>query len=301
MKKRILSVMLALAAFAGTGAFRAGAQEILSLDRLPILRNMANSPKVMLDSAALADPSLKERVIVGNDTVSVILPQKNYGRYDRGLFNYLFIPKGQWSFGLMASYGEFNTDDIQILGLIKNLDLSLKAYSIQPSISYFFSSNQSMGLKFNYVRMEGDLPSFSVNFSDDIDFSLKDISYYQQSFSTSLTYRNYIGLGSSRRFAVFNEVDLAFGSGSSRFRRLYGGKMKDTRTNFVTSSLNFSPGVCVFIMDYVSFNVSFGVFGLNVRNERQWTDGKEDGSRFTSGANFRFNIFNINFGMAVYI
>lgn len=293
--------MLSLAALAGSGAFRAGAQEILSLDRLPILRNMANSPKVMLDSAALADPSLKERVIVGNDTVSVILPQKNYGRYDRGLFNYLFIPKGQWSFGLMASYGEFNTDDIQILGLIKNLDLSLKAYSIQPSISYFFSSNQSMGLKFNYVRMEGDLPSFSVNFSDDIDFSLKDISYYQQSFSTSLTYRNYIGLGSSRRFAVFNEVDLAFGSGSSRFRRLYGGKMKDTHTNFVTSSLNFSPGVCVFIMDYVSFNVSFGVFGLNVRNERQWTDGKEDGSRFTSGANFRFNIFNINFGMAVYI
>ncbi len=77
--------------------------------------------------------------------------------------------------------------------------------------------------------------------------------------------------------------------------------MKDTRTNFVTASLNFSPGVCVFIMDYISFNVSFGVFGLNVRNERQWTDGKEEGSRFTSGANFRFNIFNINFGMAVYI
>ncbi len=301
MKYRILSVLLALGAMFGAASFRSQAQEILSLDRLPILRNMANSPKVLLDSAALKDPSLKERVIVGSDTISVILPQKNYGRYDRGLFNYLFIPKGQWSFGLMASYGEFNTDDIQILGMIKDLDIKLKAYSIQPSISYFFSHNQSMGLKFNYVRMTGDLPSVSVDFGDDLDFSLKDVSYYQQSFSTSLTYRNYIGLGSTRRFAVFNEVDLAFGSGSSRFRRYYGGNMKDTRTNFVTASLNFSPGVCVFIMDYISFNVSFGVFGLNVRNERQWTDGKEEGSRFTSGANFRFNIFNINFGMAVYI
>lgn len=293
--------MLAFAAMMGAGAFQADAQEILSLDRLPILRKMANSEKVLLDSAALKDPALKEKVIVGKDTVSVILPQNNYGRYDRGLFNYLFIPKGQWSFGLMASYGEFNTDDVQILGMIKNLDINLKAYSIQPSISYFFSNNQSMGLKFNYIRMQGDLPSFSVDFDDDINFSLKDVSYYQQSFSTSLNYRNYIGLGSQRRFAVFNEVDLAFGSGSSRFRRYYAGKMKDTRTNFVTTSLNFSPGVCVFIMDYISFNLSFGVFGINFRNERQWTDGKEDGSRFTSGANFRFNIFNINFGMAVYI
>ncbi len=293
--------MLVLAAIFGCGAVKADAQEIMSLGRLPILRNLANSQKVLLDSAVLNDPSLREKVIVGKDTVSVILPQKNYGRYDRGLFNYLFIPKGQWSFGLMASYGEFNTDDVQILGMIKNLDISLKAYSLQPSIAYFFSNNQSMGLKFNYVRMTGDLPSVSIDFGDDLNFSLKDVSYYQQSFSTSLTYRNYIGLGSDRRFAVFNEVDLAFGSGSSRFRRYYDQKMKDTRTNFVTASLNFSPGVCVFIMDYISFNVSFGVFGINVRNERQWTDGKEDGSRFTSGANFRFNIFNINFGMAVYI
>ena len=35
---------------------------------------------------------LKERVIVGNDTVPIVLPARNYGRYDRGLFNFLFIP-----------------------------------------------------------------------------------------------------------------------------------------------------------------------------------------------------------------
>jgi hypothetical protein len=54
-------------------------------------------------------------------------------------------------------------------------------------------------------------------------------------------------------------------------------------------------------MDYVSFNVSFGVFGLSMRHEKQTTDGVEEGSRFTSGANFKFNIFNINFGMAIHI
>ena len=57
----------------------------------------------------------------------------------------------------------------------------------------------------------------------------------------------------------------------------------------------------MFIQDYVSFNVSFGVFGLKWRHERQSTDGIDEGSRTTSGANFRFNIFNINFGLMVVI
>ena len=62
-----------------------------------------------------------------------------------------------------------------------------------------------------------------------------------------------------------------------------------------------SPGVCVFIMDNVSFNVSFGVFGLNFNREKQITNEIEEGTRFSSGANFKFNIFNINFGLGIHI
>lgn len=263
--------------------------------------NILGSPKIVLDSAAVNNPALNERVIVGGDTVSIILPSKNYGRYDRGLFNYLIIPKGQWSFGLTASYGEFNTDDIELLSILKDFDIKVKIYSIKPSISFFFKSNQSLGLKFNYSRSFVDLNNMTFDFDDDLNFSLKDVSYYSQSYTTSINYRNYVGLGAEKRFAIFNEIDLGFGAGSSRFKRIYNGEPRDTRTNSTEVSLNFSPGLCVFIMDYISFNVSFGVFGLHMRSEKQITDGVEEGSRFTSGANFRFNIFNINFGMAVHI
>lgn len=263
--------------------------------------NILGSQKIVLDSAAVNNPVLNERVIVGGDTVSIILPSKNYGRYDRGLFNYLIIPKGQWSFGLTASYGEFNTDDIELLSILKDFDIKVKIYSIKPSISFFFKSNQSLGLKFNYSRSFVDLNNMTFDFDDDLNFSLKDVSYYSQSYTTSINYRNYVGLGAEKRFAIFNEIDLGFGAGSSRFKRIYNGEPRDTRTNSTEVSLNFSPGLCVFIMDYISFNVSFGVFGLHMRSEKQITDGVEEGSRFTSGANFRFNIFNINFGMAVHI
>lgn len=298
MKKiAIAFIMSILVAAVGSNAYGAG--DIAS--HLPVLKSMANSTKIPLDTNLLDNPALNEKVLVGGDTVPVILPQKNYGRYDRGLFNYLFVPKGQWSFGLMASYGEFSTDDYQILSMLKNLDLKVKAYSLQPSIFYFFDNNQAVGVKFNYPRTNLDLPSLLVDVDDDINFDLANISYYSSNYSTSVVYRNYVGLGRERRFGVFNDVDLTFGTGTSRFKRYYGGVLRDTRTNSTVASLNFSPGVCVFIMDYVSFNVSFGVFGIKLHKEKQITDGVEEGSRFSSGANFRFNIFNINFGMAVYI
>lgn len=240
-------------------------------------------------------------VVVGNDTVNVIIPERNLGRFDRGLFNYIFIPRNKWGFGITASYGELNTDDVQVLSILKDVDFNGKMYSIRPYLSYFIRNNQSVGLKFNYNRGIADLGRLAVDFDDDLNFTLRDVSYYQQSFGIGAFYRNYVGLDHNGRFSIFNEVELGFSSGSSRFRRLYNSEPRDTRTTSTEVSLNFSPGVCVFIQEYVSFNVSFGVFGLKMRNEKQLTNGIDEGSRFTSGANFRFNIFNINFGLMVVI
>lgn len=261
---------------------------------------VADSP-VVRKSLAPDNPDKHEMVIVGNDTVPLVIPERNFGRYDRGLFNYLFIPKGKWSFGLTASYGELNTEDVRILSLLENVDFKGKIYSIKPFISYFIRNNQSVGLRFNYSRGIGDLDNLAMDFDDDLNFSLKDVSYYTQSYSASIFYRNYIGLNKSKRFGIFNEVDVTVGSGSTRFKRLYNSEPKDTRTVITQGSLNFSPGVCVFIQEYVAFNVSFGVFGIKFRREHQMTDGLDEGTRFTSGANFRFNIFNINFGLMVVI
>lgn len=253
---------------------------------------------------------MDEKVIVGNDTVSMIIPQRNFGRYDRGLYNYLFIPKGQWAFGLLASYGQFDSKDMQLLSIVKDFNFKGKQFSIKPSVSYFIRNNQSLGIRFNYTRGEADLSGVKIDFDDDINFSLKDVSYYSNHYSLGVFYRNYVGLSSLKRFAVFNDVDLSFGSGSSRFKRNYDGLLHDTHTTVTECSLNFSPGVCMFIMDNVSFNISFGVFGLRLRNEKQRTyrevEGQEHpdidtGSRFSSGANFKFNLFNINFGLGVHI
>ena len=79
-------------------------------------------------------PEMDEKVIVGNDTVSLIIPERNFGRYDRGLFNYLFIPKGQWAFGLTASYGEFDASDVEMLQFLS--DLNFDGQSVRQSATF---------------------------------------------------------------------------------------------------------------------------------------------------------------------
>lgn len=163
--------MILLAGISGSLAARATETVNATSVGDNLLTRLAKREKIPVDSTVGRDSLDDELVIVGNDTISIILPQKNYGRYDRGLYNYLFIPRGQWSFGLTASYGEFSSDDFQVLSIIKDLDLNIKAYSLKPSISYTIRNNQAVGIKFNYTRMQGDLGGMSFDFSDDMNFT----------------------------------------------------------------------------------------------------------------------------------
>ena len=255
--------------------------------------------KAVLSTRPVFD--INEKVLINGDSVPLIIPERNLGRFHRGLFNYLYIPKGVWQFGLTVSYGEFSSEDLQLLDLISNLDFSGHTFSIRPYLSYFVRSNLSVGLRLGYTNAKGMLSKFAVDFDEDLNFDISDVSYKNESYTAAIFTRQYIGLGRDSRFAAFNEVELAFSSGNSDFVRPYDGKPKDTRTTYMDARLQFSPGVSVMMMKNAAFNVSFGVFGYYLRHEKQSVDGVRTGSRFRSGANFKFNIFNINFGVSVQI
>lgn len=253
--------------------------------------------KVVFDDTRI---DMTERVVFKGDTVPMALKSKNYGRYDRGLFNFLFIPKGQWSFGLTASYGEFSSSDLEVFDVISDFDFTGHVFSIRPYMSYFVKNNLSVGLRLSYTSGKGSLGSLKVDIDDDMNFDLSDVMYRNESYTAAITLNQYFGLSRRGRFGVFNEVELAFSSGNSDFQRKYDGVSRLTHTTYSTAALNFSPGVCVFLMKNFSFNVSFGVFGFKIRSEKQTVDGVKAGSRVTSGANFRFNIFNIALGIALH-
>lgn len=261
--------------------------------------------KLLMGNSKVVDDESKfdssEKVTWKGDTIPMKLRSRNLGRYDRGLFNYLFLPKGRWGFGLTASYGEISTDNLEIFDLLNDIDLGGHIFSIKPFLEYTISNNISVGLRFGYTSGKGNVDSFKVDIDEDMNFNLHDIMYRNESYTAAVLCRQYIGISRRGRFGVFNEVELAFSSGNSDFQRPYAGELRTTHTTYMKAGLNFSPGVSVFMMKNVAFNLSFGVFGFYLKNERQMENGIEIGNRTTSGANFRFNLFNINFGIAVHV
>lgn len=244
---------------------------------------------------------LHKRVIVGNDTVSVIVPEKNYGRYHRGLYTHLFVPKGQFACGLQASYGKVSAEDLQVLSYVTDLDFKVSTYSFNPYVSYFYKHNRSLGLRFGISHSDFNIDSFGLDFDGDINFNIKDLKYRNSKLSLEIFHRNYIGLDASRRFAVFNEVALKYSNGNGSFQRLYNDTPKVTDSHSNEVRLDFSPGLCVFIQEHVAFNVSFGIFGWYWRKDKSVTDGVDEGTRSSSGCNFKINLLNLKLGVAVYI
>lgn len=235
------------------------------------------------------------------DTIPRVLKSNKLGRFDRGLFNYLYVPKGMWSFGLTAAYGDINTSDLEMFGLLTGITLHGNIFSISPSMQYFVRNNLAVGLRFNYTRGSASVKSCDISIMDDMEFNIDDVSYKTETYKAAITLRQYLGIEPSARFAVFNDVELAFASGTSDFSRPFDGEMRHNHSTTMAAELNFSPGVSIFVMKNVAFNVSFGVFGFALKNEKQYLNNEYLGSRFKSGADFRFNIFNINFGLSVSI
>lgn len=259
---------------------------------------LRGNKKVVRDNSVV---DLDEKAIYKGDTVPMVLKDLKLGRYDRGLFNFLFVPKGMWILGLTASYGKFSTADLELFDVVTDVDISAHAFSIKPYFSYAFKNNVTAGLRLEYTNIRGDVGSFGLDIDEDMSFNIHDVMYRSESYSAALLLTQYIGLTRRGRFGVFNEAQLKLTSGTSDFNRPFDGNMRQTHNSNFQASLTYSPGVCVYVMPQLSCNLSFGVFGFYINHTRQWENGERTGSRTTSGANFRFNIFNISFGLAVHL
>lgn len=128
-----------------------------------VIRLLDGHSKVVDDLNRL-DPD--EMTVHRGDTVPMVLRSINLGRYDRGLSNFLYIPKGVWAIGLTASYGEIGTRDLEVMGLLTDIDIRAHMFSIKPYLQYFIRNNMAVGLKFGYYNARGNVDSFSAEFEE---------------------------------------------------------------------------------------------------------------------------------------
>lgn len=229
-----------------------------------------------------------------------LLRIKKVGRYDRGIVNYRFMPKGQIMCGLDASFWNFDSQESKLLfAYLDNFTFNARTVSINPFIGYFFKDNQSIGMKWGYRQISGKLENASIKIDEDVNFSLKDLGLKEEIYSCTFFHRSYIGLDAGKRFGLFNETSLNIGYGKSVFTRGANETLKETTTKILEARLGISPGLAVFIMENVSVECSIGVMGLKYRQEKQTNNLGENGKHLNGGANFKINLFDLNLGLII--
>lgn len=254
-------------------------------------------------AAVVAPEQISKQSEANLSTPDTIIGKRGFNRkkYTRGLKNYLLIPKKQWIVGLTLSHGEFDSQDNNFLMFIKDFNFKGNVTTLNPFLGYFIKDNECIGIKLGYSHLSANLDNLDIDIDDDMQFHLGDMRYLGETFSAAIFHRSYIGIDRNKRFGFFNETELAFSSGSNRFVRGTDESLRNTKTTTSEIKLGLNPGFCVFIMNNISTSISFGVAGLRYGTIKQTTNGVETGSRRSSGADFKLNLFNINIGMCLHI
>ena len=221
-------------------------------------------------------------------------------KFDRGINKQVFVPKGQWLTGGSFSYSELGFDNYKFL-VIEDMQGNGYTMNISPFLGYFFKDNMAAGARFGYKRTLIRAGNVSFKLSDDLSFDLSDYYNLQHVYYGTAMLRNYMNIGNSKRFGLFNEVRLTLGGGQGKFVSGTGEALKGTYQEIYEFQLGLAPGLAAFITDEVAVEVSVGVLGLNYKKINQVTNQIEEGSYSTSSANFKINLFSINLGVAFYL
>ena len=220
--------------------------------------------------------------------------------FSRGIQNSVFVPKGQWIVGGSFSYSETSASDYELL-IVEDIDGSNYSFKVSPYAGYFFKDNLCIGGRFGYSRTMTKLNSTSINLTDDLNFSINNFYNLKHIYTGAVFFRNYIALGQSKRFAIFNEVRLSAGGGQSKTISGEGDNVSGSYQDIFELELGVIPGITAFISDNVAVEASVNVLGLSYNKYDQTRDQVYKGSLESTGVNFKVDILSINIGVSFYL
>ena len=167
--------------------------------------------------------------------------------FDRGIVLNTFIPKGQWVVGNSISYSEYSNDNYQFL-VIENMDGIGYTFKVSPMFCYIIKDNLGLGGRFAYERSLTRLDNASIKISGDLD--MNNVYSLSHSYSGMAIMRNYISIGNSSRFGLFNELQLSLGGGESKMVHGSGESLTGTFERSFNFNIGIAPGLMAFLNDY---------------------------------------------------
>ena len=265
-----------------------------------VATSAAASTTTVADSVAAA-PVKRTKAQLADSASRVIRVPSEGARVDRGIYQYLFIPKGQVLAGATLSYAHLDSDDSQFMLMIDGLQAECSMTRISPFVGVSYAKNQVLGARFAYQLTRGKVDNVSIQAGDNEDytFTLSNVDLRQRSYAGALFHRAYIGLDLRGRFALYNETRVEFAFGRNEFS--YGQTALDQYTKNRQVGITFHPGVAVCIMNNVSMHASVGIGGVRLSDSRVYDGAEMIGKRTAMNANFRLNLLDISLGITLHL
>ena len=102
------------------------------------------------------------------------------------------------------------------------------------------------------------MDGLSINLDEENQFDVDDLYQLKHSYSVMAVLRNYVTLGSSKRFALFSETQLGMGGSQSKVVNKGGDSVTGTYSTTTDFSIGVAPGIVAFINNYTAVEVSIG-------------------------------------------
>ncbi len=214
------------------------------------------------------------------------------------------IHKGELMVGLSASFGKITANNSEMLLLLQNIDAKGNVTTINPSFGYFYNDHSSAGIRFKYSNASGEINAASLDLgsSNGLELNIPYVDVESMLFSYGLFQRSHAKLDKKGQFELFSELELLYTHGSTRICQDISGEREILHSKSNSYSVNFNPGLAVFIFPNVATYVSLGLGGISYSEVKQYDgDGNFIGEKASSGFNLKVNLFAINVGFAVHL
>lgn len=221
--------------------------------------------------------------------------------FDRGVKEKtVFVPKGEWIAGVSVSYTAERLDNYKFF-IVEDLSGRGYTFKVSPMCMYAFGADLAAGGRFSYSRSLVKLDRASIKLSSDMGYDLDHLYSLSHSYGGTALFRNYIALGNSTRFGIFNEIQLQLSGGQSKLATGAGESLSGTYSRTFSCNVGVTPGLIMFLNNYSALEVNIGVLGFNYTEQKMTTDQIYVANLKRRSANFKINLFSITFGTVFYI
>ncbi len=254
---------------------------------------------------AEAPEERQEEVALGSDTIAsasgwATSPQEELKEFSHDIESVVFVPKGQWITGVSVSYAMSSQNKYQFL-ILEGLSADTYSFKVSPMLMYAVANDLAVGGRFSYARNLTKVEDANFVLDSETDYNIDHLYRLAHNYYATAMMRNYFSLGKSKRFGFFNELQLQLGGGQAKLTTGVGESLTGTyETNF-SLDVGLAPGMCIFLSNYSAMEVNVGVLGFSYTHTKAVRDQIYVSHRNSKSANFRINLFSIQFGVVFYL